>query len=340
MPGALGSFDIYEVDILEKDYGNPNNLGAPVNTIQREQFPFVSSNNTLYFASDGHFGFGGLDIFKSVISNKSYSNPVNLGKPINSNTDDFSFIINDKKETGFFASNRPGGMGDDDIYRISRVRRYFVSGKVQDKNSLNPLPGTLVTLFDDNRNAIADTIVGSDAKYKFEIFPNSSYNVRGTRKLYIPSNVAFNTNYEGNIDKDILLSLESYEDAEKDIVTENDKIQIKINPIYFDFDKWNIRPDAALELDNVVAIMKKYSDMVIEIGAHTDARGSDNYNLQLSHKRAASVRAYLVEQGIDNNNVKSVGYGEMQPLNKCVKEGICSDEEYDINRRCEFVILN
>ncbi|MBV1888148.1 MAG: OmpA family protein [Urechidicola sp.] len=340
MPGTLGLFDIFVVEILEDGYGTPKNLGATINTIHREQFPYISSNNTLYFASDGHFGLGGLDIFKSEFDGANFSIPVNMSDKINSNLDDFAFVIDEEKEVGYFSSNRDGGLGDDDIYRFTREKKFYVTGVVKDKNSLELLPGTLVTLFDDQHNSIADMIVTQDAKYSFEIKNNSNYVIRGTRKLYIPNNVEFSTNNEGDINKEILLELESYEDAEKNIVVENDKTQIKINPIYFDFDKWNIRPDAANELDNVVAMMKKYPDMVIEIGAHTDARGSENYNLKLSHKRAASVREHLVSQGISNDNVKSVGYGEMQPLNNCTEEGICEEEEYDINRRCEFVILN
>ena len=183
-------------------------------------------------------------------------------------------------------------------------------------------------------------IVGDNATYSFEIENNKNYLIRGTRELYKPYEVEFSTAIEGNADQNITLLLESYEELEEDIIVENGKTKIKINPIYFDFDKWNIRPDAALELNNVVNIMKKYSDMIIEIGAHTDCRGSDDYNLILSHKRAKSVREYLISQGVLNNNVKSVGYGELQPVNHCNKPSICEEREYDINRRCEFVILN
>lgn len=341
MPGSYGSFDLYEVDINSNGtYGVPKNLGPTINTEQREQFPFVSSKNILYFASDGHLGMGGLDIFKSQISNAGFSKPINLSSVINSSSDDFSFIIDEENETGYFSSNRAGGIGDDDIYRFTQVKQYFVQGLVQNKNNLELLTRSLVTLFDDKNNVIDDMIVGNDAAYSFEIENNKNYKIRGTRKFYNPYEVSFSTDNKGNVDKNILLLLESYDDAEKDIVTENEKIQIKINPIYFDFNKWNIRSDAALELENVVVILKKYPEMVIEIGAHTDCRGSENYNLSLSHKRAKSVREYLVSQGVNNENVKSVGYGEMQPLNKCIKSGICKEDEYDINRRCEFVIIN
>ncbi|WP_372793920.1 OmpA family protein [Lutibacter sp.] len=341
MPGSYGSFDLYEVDINSNGtFGIPKNLGPTINTEQREQFPFVSSKNILYFASDGHLGMGGLDIFKSEISNAGFSKPINLSSVINSPSDDFSFIINEENETGYFSSNRAGGIGDDDIYRFTQVKQYFVQGLVQNKNNLELLTGSLVTLFDDKNNVIDDMIVGNDAAYSFEIENNKNYKIRGTRKFYNPYEVSFSTDNKGEVDKNILLLLESYDDAEKAIVTENEKIQIKINPIYFDFNKWNIRSDAALELENVVVILKKYPEMVIEIGAHTDCRGSENYNLSLSHKRAKSVREYLVSQGVNNDNVKSVGYGEMQPLNKCIKSGICKEDEYDINRRCEFVIIN
>lgn len=341
MPGSIGSFDLYVVEInANGTYSEPKNLGTSINTDQREQFPYISSKNILYFSSDGHFGLGGLDIFKSEINSTGFSKPTNLSNVINSSSDDFAFNIDEENETGYFASNRTGGKGDDDIYRFTQVKQYFVQGFVQNKTSLDLLPGALVTLFDDKNNVINEITVGEDAAYSFEIEPNKNYKIKGYRKLFNPYEVPFSTDKKGNIDKDIKLLLESYEEVEKDIVVDNGKTQIKINPIYFYFNKWNIRKDAALELDNVVAIMKKYPEMIIEIGAHTDARGKESYNLDLSHKRANSVREYLVSQGIPNNNVKSVGYGETQPLNHCTKPKMCKKEEYDINRRCEFVILN
>lgn len=340
MPGSLGSFDLFVVEInSDGTFGTPKNLGSKINTAHREQFPFISSNNTLYFASDGHYGIGGLDIFKCKYENELFSEPLNLSNPINSNLDDFAFIIDESKETGYFSSNRKGGIGDDDIYRFTQLKKYFVEGLVKNKNSKELLSGALVTLFDDNNNIIDTLIVNEDAYYSFEIENNKNYKIRGSLKLFNPYEVEFSTDNNGNINKNIFLILESYEDAENKIVEENGKIQIKINPIYFDFDKWNIRKDAVLELDNIVNILQKYPEMVIEIGAHTDCRGTENYNLTLSQKRANSVREYLVSERIPDKNVKSNGYGETQPLNNCIKDGICKEEEYDINRRCEFVIL-
>ncbi|MHB1107569.1 MAG: OmpA family protein [Lutibacter sp.] len=341
MPGTIGSFDLFVADInADGTYGIPKNLGPKINTEMREQFPFVSAKNRLYFASDGHFGLGGLDIFKSEIADENFSNPTNLSDIINSNLDDFAFVIDEENEIGYFSSNREGGVGDDDIYRFTKKKIYAVHGFVMDKNSLESLPGTLISLFDKNNELVNKMIVGEDASYLFEIENNKSYKLVGSRKLYVPAEVEFSTNLKGDIDKNIQLLMELYTDVEKEIVVENGKTQIKINPIYFDFDKWNIRPDAALELNNVVNIMKKYPDMAIEIGAHTDARGSDEYNLKLSHKRAKSVMDYLISQGISENRLKSEGFGESQPLNHCTQPKMCTREQYSINRRCEFVITN
>jgi outer membrane protein OmpA-like peptidoglycan-associated protein len=187
-----------------------------------------------------------------------------------------------------------------------------------------------VSLLDENNNLINEMVVGDDAKYSFDIENNKSYKIKGTLKLYVPSVVEFSSDAKGDINKNIQLLIESYDDAEQNIVTEAGKTQIKINPIYFDFDKWNIRPDAALELNNVVTLMNKYSGMQLEIGAHTDARGSDAYNLKLSYKRAKSVLDYLTSQGILEKRLKSEGFGESQPLNNCVEPNMCTEEEYSI----------
>lgn len=341
MPGTLGAFDLFSVDINSNGtYGEPENLGSTINTTHREQFPFISSTNNLYFASNGHFGMGGLDVFKSNISDDSYGKPLNLSDKINSNRDDFAFSINEEEETGYFSSNRDGGVGDDDIYRFTQVKRYKVDGVVRKKGTTEILPGTYVTLTDDNGNLINKTTVGNDATYSMEIKANTSYTLKGTLKSYNPSEISFATDNKGNIDKDIVLELESYVEVEEKIVIEHDKLQIKINPIYFYFDSWEIIPEAAIELDEVVAVMKKYPEIVIEIGTHTDSRGDDAYNLELSNKRASSVRDYLVEQGISADNVKPVGYGETQIINRCSNGVRCWEREHYENRRCEFVIMN
>lgn len=343
MPGTYGSFDIYKVAVNDDGtYGDPINLGDKVNTKHREQFPFISEYNVLYFSSIGHEGYGGLDVFRSNMVNGEFDKPVNLGGSVNSNLDDFAYVVREKDNMGYVSSNRTGY---DRIFGFAReenpLTKYQVEGIVQDKNSQELLTGSLVTLFDESDTVIQDTIVGGDAYYIFKIEPNKKYKVRGTRKAYIPQDVEFSTDSKGKIQHNIYLSLESYADAEER-VKENERgdVQVQLEKIFFDFDKSDIRDDAAKTLNVLVDLMKKYPSMEVEVSAHTDARGPDEYNLNLSKRRAASTLEYLVSQGIERNRLKSIGYGEMQPLNKCVREGICDDEEYDINRRCEFTILN
>ncbi len=254
MPGSLGSFDIYVVDVHEDgSFGEPQNLGSGVNTAQREQFPFISDNDVLYFASDGHQGFGNLDIFRSE---GNFNEVQNLGTSINSNRDDFAFTIKEEQEKGFFASNRRG----------------------------------------------------TDNLYTF------------TREDYEPPIV----------DK---------EDRETNIETGRQQLR-DVGNIYFDFDKATIKPESEPTLDKVVDIMKKYPTLEIEIGSHADARGSDQYNLGLSERRAASTLEYLVEHGIERERLSSKGYGESMPLNDCTEPTGCTAEEYAINRRSEFTIEN
>jgi outer membrane protein OmpA-like peptidoglycan-associated protein len=343
MPGTLGSFDIYRVSINDDGtFGEPENLGPTINTKHREQFPFLSDYNVLYFSSIGHEGFGGLDVFRSNMVNGGFDKPVNLGSSINSSLDDFAYVVREKDNQGYVSSNRTGY---DRIFgfarKINPLTIYQVEGIVQDKNSKELLGGSLLTLFDESDTVIQDTIVGDNAYYIFKIEPNKKYKVRGTRKAYIPQDIEFSTDSKGKVQHNIYLSLESFADAEER-VKENEKgdVQVELEKIYFDFDKSNIREDAATTLNVLVDLMKKYPTMEVEVSAHTDARGPDQYNLELSKRRAASTLEYLVSQGIDRSRLKSIGYGEMQPLNDCIKEGICDDEQYDINRRCEFTILN
>jgi len=296
----------------------------------------------LYFSSIGHLGYGGLDVFRSNMVNDAFDKPVNLGSSINSNLDDFAYVVREKNNKGYVSSNRTGY---DRLFGFAReenpLTKYQVEGIVQDLNSKELLAGALVTLFDESDTVIQDAIVGDDAYYIFKIEPNKKYKVRGTRKAYIPQDVEFSTDSKGKVQHDIYLSLESFADAEERVKEKDDgNVQVELDKIFFDFDEAIIREDAATTLNVLVDLMKKYPSMEVEVSAHTDARGPDEYNLNLSKKRAASTLEYLVSQGIERNRLKSIGYGEMQPLNECVKEGICDDREYDINRRCEFLILN
>ena len=342
-PGGYGEFDIYKVAINpDGTYGEPENLGDDINTQHLDQFPYISSTNTLYYSTNGMPGLGGLDIHRTDLVNGTFEKPTNLGESINSSRDDFAYIVNENTDRAYFSSNRSG---IDVLYESYRednlLNNYAVAGIVKDSITDNLLPESLVSLLDERGTVLKDTIVGEDASYFFKIRPNRKYTVRGTRKLYIPQDINISTDSQGKISHDIQLSLLSYDDAE-DMIKQDRKgdTQIELDQIFFDFDKAAIKPQAAATLDELVTIMNKYPDMEIEISSHTDVRGPANYNLALSNRRAASTLEYIVSKGIDRNRLRSIGYGEMQPLNKCTEEGMCTEEEYRLNRRSEFKILN
>jgi peptidoglycan-associated lipoprotein len=341
MPGTLGSFDIYVVDVNEDGtYSQPRNLGETINTNQREQFPFLTEDGTLYFASDGHQGNGNLDIYMSLkLSDTEFDKPLNLGSTINGEMDDFNFILDEKKDQGYFASNRTG---DDNLYTFIREEnklQYLVEGEVRDMKSMQLLPGSTVKLYDEAGNLLEEIIVGKDGSFTFNTEPNKKYKIMAFKDFYIPAEATFDTSQKGKVYIDLQMKVESYYDAE-DIINkkEDGTVLIELENIYFDLDKWNIKPQAAEVLNVLLGILKKYPYMEIEIGSHTDSRASDMYNLRLSNKRAASALEYLVKNGIERRRLRSIGYGETKPLIICPKND-CTEAEHASNRRCTFMIL-
>ena len=282
---------------------------------------------------------GGLDIFMSKSLNGGpFAKPINLGETINSNLDDFGYVVDEKKNLGYFSSNRKLG---DALYSFTRTEneeRYVVEGEVKDKNTHDLLPGTLVSLYDENNILIGQMIVGADADYVFATEPNKKYRIEAMKDFYIPHSEEFTTNEDGKLRYTIELFMECYDDAEEIITKRQDgKVQIVLENIYFDLNKWDIKSDAERILNVLVDLLKKYPEMDIEIGAHTDSRASDYYNIILSNKRAASTLEYLVKNGIKRKRLRSKGFGETVPLVKC--GNACTEQEHSINRRCEFIIL-
>lgn len=341
MKGTLGSMDIFVVEINEDGtYSQPRNLGETINTIHREQFPFIADDGSLYFASDGHQGAGNLDIFMSYkISDTEFDKPQNLGETINSGMDDFNLILDYKTGKGYFSSNRTG---DDNLYTVALEEnklQFAVEGVVRDKNSLQLLPGTTVKLYNEAGELLEEVVVGKDGDFAFNTEPNKKYKIMAFRDFYIPAESSFDTSEKGKVYIDLEMKVESYTDAEKNIKKDTEgSIFIELENIYFDLDKSDIKPQAAQVLDGLVALLKKYPYMEIEIGAHTDSRASDVYNLRLSNRRAASALEYLVQNGIERRRLRSIGYGETKPLIICPKND-CTKEEHAINRRCTFRIL-
>ncbi len=339
MPGGYGATDIYKVDILGNDmYGTPENLGENINTSDKEMFPFVGEDNTLYFSSNGHLGLGLLDIFQSKIENDSiYSKAKNLGDPFNSKRDDFSFYIDEKGKKGFFSSNRIGGKGDDDIYSFymytePSICAESITGIVTDKNNNKPIDGALIKLVDNKGKVIKETFSNTNGNYIFdEVLCDNTYTVFASKLDHRSKDKKKLTIHKGSSNK---IDLELIP-----LIIGN---QIVINPIYFDYGKDIIREDAQYELESIVMVMTNHPEVSIKIESHTDSRGPRDYNRNLSDRRAKSTKEYIVSRGIDKDRVISaIGFGEDQLLNNCndINKNKCTEIEHQKNRRSYFYIV-
>jgi outer membrane protein OmpA-like peptidoglycan-associated protein len=344
MPGTLGKSDLFKVAINnDGTFGTPQNLGPKINTEGRESFPFVSKSNELFFASDGHPGLGGLDIFRVLWDDTSnISEILNIGKPANSSFDDFGYIIDSDSKLGFLSSNREKGIGDDDIYRFKELKplqkpcEQILNGLVTDAESGQVITSAKVTLFDQNFSKLDETVSDNQGKFKFNtVSCDAKYYVRAEKTDY-------NTNEKAvQIPKttgETFLPIE-LEKTQKPITVGDDIAKIfGIKVIYFDLDKSNIRPDAALELAKILDVLKQYPTLKIDIRSHTDSRQTHKYNEALSDRRAKSTREWLIQNGIDKNRLTAKGYGETQLVNQCSDNVECTEEEHQRNRRSEFIV--
>jgi outer membrane protein OmpA-like peptidoglycan-associated protein len=345
MPGSKGMSDIFKVSIQGESFGKIENLGDQINTEGRETFPFVSSEGKLYYASDGHVGLGGLDIFVTELD--SEGNPgdsFNLGRPINGPNDDFTLIINEKLATGYFASNRAGGQGDDDIYKFVKTQNLItkceqtVEGVVLDKETDLPIGFATVKLLDENNKEIEEQQVGADGAYRFQVECGKQYSIRSEKDgMGIAEKVFTTPNKTGVTERSLFMK--GKEDLPAPVGTDLAKL-LGITIIYFDLDKDYIRPDAEVELRKVIAVMKEYPKLRIDVRSHTDSRNSDAYNMDLSSRRAGSTVDYLVNVGgISRSRLTGNGYGERQLVNRCSDGVTCSEAEHQLNRRSEFIIV-
>lgn len=441
MPGTLGSFDIFSVSVDGLTYGLPMNLGDKINTAKREQFPFVSNDNKLYFSSNGHEGYGALDVFVSEIQNNSYSKASNVGLPVNSGYDDFAYYVNSDTKEGYFSSDRTGGKGKDDIYSFKETKelliedcKQYIAGVITDADSHLALENAMVSL-KYGSDKIEKISTAADGKFSFTVECETNYSLFVTKENYTENSKTFKISEERNkyndgsmeirskeiikkeeqmiLDKkaaaDLLIAQQLKEAelvaleqkrkedaialkekkkndaialesnkladiaaakqlkkdklaadqkekevaaakkkertaaivaAEKDVIRDKDRLIIKTDPIYFDYNMWYIRKESKRILNRVVELMNKYPEMVVEIGSHTDNRGNAKFNADLSQKRADATRDYIIEQGIPKNRIQSKGYGESVPIVKCIPEDSCDEEQHELNRRSEFVIKN
>lgn len=341
MPGTIGQSDLFKVKLNDDgSYGIPENLGKTINTEGRETFPFVNDENEIYFASDGHPGLGGLDVFVSDINaNGTFSDVQNLGADINSPKDDFAYLIDTKSRRGFFTSNRDGGLGYDDIYKFLELKKItcqqILFGEITDIVTAELLPDTKITLFDNQFNIISTTVSDDKAAYSFTVECGKTYYVRAQKPEYTAKEVK-TTIGEENGKTYLPIALENA----KCKVTIGDDLGkcFNIKMIYFDLDKSNIRQEAAFDLEKILDVLNQNPTMKLDIRSHTDSRQTFKYNEALSDRRAKSTINWLIKNGVSADRLTGKGYGETQLVNKCADDVECTEEEHQLNRRSEFII--
>ena len=415
-PDGIGGTDLYASQYDSGRWSAPRNLGEPINTAADEMFPFIDAEGTLYFASQGHAGLGGLDIFRATPDGV----PQNVGYPINTHRDDFGLIMNEAGDTGYFSSNRLRGGADDDLYAvaISRPPTLLVQGRALDQETRERIIGATVELRDEQGDIIDETTTDRRGAYEFEVPAGATYTTVVSRKDYQPNEqsvdatdptagtlavenalpknqlvvegrvldrktgggvdstmVSLINKVTGKTEQEMMVEpggtyrfklrpdqryeiragRQTYLGAVDSVKTEDltneviakdllvDKVTlneaINLDIIYYDFDKWNIRPTAAQELDKLVGFMQENPTYEVELGSHTDSRGNNAYNQYLSQKRSESAVDYIVSKGIDRQRITAKGYGETQIVNGCEDGVSCSVFQHQKNRRTEFTVV-
>lgn len=343
MPGTKGESDLFKVTINDDGgFGTPENLGDKINTEAKETFPFISEANELYFASDGHPGLGGLDIFVSPLEkDNTYQKVYNIGAPVNSSSDDFAFWINVVSKQGFFSTNREEAKGYDDIFKLQEKRPLAYNcdqelvGIITDETTSVALINTQVQLFDSKFNLLKEVFTDEDGAYTLEVVCKENYYLRVIQKDYQTKEVSVTTfKTTGKTQQDIALSKKI-----KAVTTGDDLAKVfGIEIIHFDLNKSNIKPVAEQDLAKIIAVMNEYPGMKVEIRSHTDSRAGAVYNQKLSEKRAQATMKYMINNGIDRSRLTAKGYGESQVINGCRNGVSCTEEQHQANRRSEFII--
>jgi len=416
MPGGFGETDIYKSELTNGAWGKPLNLGESINTRGKEMFPYVDQDGILYFSSDGLPGSGGLDIFAAKEEENGTYQVVNLGSPLNSQYDDFGYVVKKDSLLGYFTSNRTGGKGGDDNY-------YFTVNKIDlrvisyDDHTKVLIPGTKVALLGSDGKVIESKIADKDGSVEFPVSPREKYQLLAESSTYVPlkkdiqvgksmfnfkqnedvflkqsypyltievidkesgliipnalvdisegkyeeseledNNGIIKMKMNSSTDYSFYISAEEYFDktvkfssvdkvpGEYSMTVELDKLsagkQFVLDDLYYDLGKYNIRPDAAIVLDKLAKILVDNPEVRIEIGSHTDSRGSAESNMTLSQNRSESVMAYLIGKGIAKSRLVAKGYGETQLINKCADGVDCPEVDHQANRRTVIEILN
>jgi outer membrane protein OmpA-like peptidoglycan-associated protein/tetratricopeptide (TPR) repeat protein len=323
MPGGFGKSDIWKVAITENGYGTPENLGSKINTADKENFPFIAPNDVLYFASTGKQGLGGLDIYK--IDLKLMDEAQNLGKPVNSEKDDFSFSYNTKYNTGFFSSNRTDS---DIIYSAIPICKSYLNVTVTDKKTGGIIENALVSLIDNKGNSLFSNNTDRKGKAQFDINCSTEYQISVASKNHETATYPVAAVADG--DAVVLAKLAPLEV----VITEK---EILLNSVYFEYNKSNITAQGAIELDKLVKVLNENPLFIIFVKSHTDSKGSTSYNLKLSEQRAQSTVQYIISKGIDSKRISGKGFGSSELKVSCGNQ--CTEEQHALNRRSEFLIV-
>lgn len=362
-PGGFGGMDLYISRRIDEKWTQPVNLGDTINTAGNDLFPYLDKHNNLYFASDMHIGIGGLDIFEARYDGTTWKQPSNLGSPVNSAKDDFGITFQSDLQGGYFTSNRKDEM--DDIYRFnaeieeaeymqnqvySDLKKnkdlIYVCGKVINKKYGNPLKKAEVTLYNQCSGENVTVFTNERGEFTFPVPEECDYAVLAHKQNFNDNGVRFTT-----IDTtfsteciEITIPLDFIESMIPDLLTSDIEIKegmvIELYHVYFDFDKYNIRPDAVPDLNVLLELLQKHPSMRGELMAHTDCRGTKKYNEWLAQQRANSALEYLVKRGIDRKRLKAKGYGEYRLKNHCSDGVDCTKLEHQRNRRVEFKVTH
>ncbi len=323
-PGSVGGLDIWKVAInSDGTYGTPENLGDKINTEGDESFPFVSDENILYFASDGLIGFGGFDIFSADLNTNS--EPVNLGQPVNSEKDDFAFTFNNEKSIGFLSSNR---LGNDNIFSSVPAKIAKITTIVSSTKDKSLLSGAKVVVMDESNVPLESKMTNASGEATFSVAKNKSYKMEVYKDGYVLKTLTSEKVKGGS---EIVINVEL--DPIDVVVNEG---EIILNPIYFEFDKDVITSEGMSELDKLVYMMQNNANLKINVKSHTDSRGTEKYNENLSERRANSTVQYVISKGISSDRISGKGFGESELKVICPKT--CTEHEHSLNRRSEFII--
>ncbi len=327
MPGGIGGTDLYKSELKNGKWSAPENLGETINTRGNEMFPYIHCDGSLYFSSDSHNSMGGLDVFITYFTGEEWATPENLNYPLNSSKDDFSFSLNEDNITGFVSSSRTQA---DKIYAFTKKPPTFnLYGFTRKKGTQIPVSNVTIKITEATSGNVIEMQSDEEGKFSLQLEPESEYLLLCTKEGCFTRTDNIST-LGKKYSEDFYADFEVEEIIiDKPIVLEN---------IYYDFDKWDIRPDAAKELDHLVKLLQDNPQIEIELSSHTDSRGADNYNLVLSDRRANSAVSYLISKGISKKRVSSKGYGETQLVNQCSNKTPCSEEEHQANRRTEFKV--